>query len=232
MKKILHLTLFLALISGIAGIALGFANDMTAPVIEANNLKAEKANLKVLFPDVTDDAFSIVNENVSDTIQKVFEVEGHGYIFKMQVKGYKEGTTFLVALNNDGTVYDYVAISNGDTQGLGTKVTEDAYREKLKGKNAANGDILSDTISGATVSSKPVVEGIAEAAKYQIDELGTPAVDTNSGATSDTNSGATTDTDSSASTDAGTDTDTSASTSTDTDTSASTDTDTSANTNN
>ena len=232
MKKILHLTLFLALISGIAGIALGFANDMTAPVIEANNLKAEKANLKVLFPDVADDAFSIVKENVSDTIQKVFEVEGHGYIFKMQVKGYKEGTTFLVALNNDGTVYDYVAISNGDTQGLGTKVTEDAYREKLKGKNAANGDILSDTISGATVSSKPVVEGIAEAAKYQIDELGTPAVDTNSGATSDTNNGATTDTDTSASTDAGTDTDTSASTSTDTDTSASTDTDTSANTNN
>lgn len=191
MKKILHLTLFLALISGIAGIALGFANDMTAPVIEANNLKAEKANLKVIYPDVADEAFTIVNENVSDTIEKVFKVEGKGYIFKMKVKGYKEGTSFLVALNADGTVYDYVAISNGDTQGLGTKVTEAEYRETLKGKNAADESILADTISGATVSSKPVVEGIVEAAKYQIDELGVPAVDTQGGATTDTDTAAT-----------------------------------------
>ena len=191
MKKILHLTLFLALISGIAGIALGFANEMTAPVIEANNLKAEKANLKVIYPDVADEAFTIVNENVSDTIEKVFKVEGKGYIFKMKVKGYKEGTSFLVALNADGTVYDYVAISNGDTQGLGTKVTEAEYRETLKGKNAADESILADTISGATVSSKPVVEGIVEAAKYQIDELGVPAADTQGGATSDTSTSAT-----------------------------------------
>ena len=216
MKKILHLTLFLALISGIAGIALGFANDMTAPVIEANNLKAEAETLKVIYPDVPVDQFAIEAEDVSKTIQKVFKVEGKGYIYKMQVSGYKEGTTFLVALNNDGTVYDYVAISNGDTQGLGTKVTEDAFRQTLKGKNAANGNILSDTISGATVSSKPVVEGIAEAAKYQVEVLGIPA-DTNSGATSDTSTSATSAT-----------TDTDANAETDTDTSASTDTDTSA----
>lgn len=208
MKKILHLTLFLALISGIAGIALGFANDMTAPVIEANNLKAEKENLKVIYPDVADDAFAIQDENVSDTIEKVFKVEGKGYIFKMKVAGYKEGTSFLVALNSDGTVYDYVAISNGDTQGLGTKVTEQAYRDTLKGKNAANESILADTIAGATVSSKPVVTGIVEAAKYQIEVLGLEA-DTNSGATADTNGGATQD-------------------ASDTDTSATTDTDTSA----
>lgn len=222
MKKILHLTFFLALISGIAGIALGFANDMTAPVIEANNLKAEKANLKVIYPDVADDAFAIEGENVSDTIEKVFKVEGKGYIFKMKVSGYKEGTSFLVALNSDGTVYDYVAISNGDTQGLGTKVTEAAYRETLKGKNAADESILADTISGATVSSKPVVQGIVEAAKYQIEKLGVPAPDTHGGATADTNTSASTETD--ADKDANADKDAT----TDTDTSASTDTDSSA----
>lgn len=202
MKKILHLTLFLALISGIAGIALGFANDMTAPVIEANNLKAEKANLLVIYPDVAEEAFSIVDEKVSDTIEKVFNVEGKGYIFKMKVSGYKEGTSFLVALNSDGTVYDYVAISNGDTQGLGTKVTEQAYRDTLKGKNAANESILADTIAGATVSSKPVVQGIVEAAKYQIEVLGVKA-DTSTSATSDTSTSASTDTTTEATSEAG-----------------------------
>lgn len=186
MKKILHLTLFLALISGIAGIALGLANDLTAPIIEANNLKAEKANLKVIYPDVADDAFAIIEENPTDTIEKIFQVEGKGYIFKMKVAGYKEGTSFLVALNADGTVYDYAPISNGDTQGLGTQVMDEAYRQTLKGKNAYDGSILSDTITGATVSSKPVVAGIEEAAKYQVEKLGVSAPDTNTSATSDT----------------------------------------------
>ena len=157
MKKILHLTVFLALIAALAGGALAFANNMTAPVIAANELAAEKETLKEIYPDVSDDAFVKVKDNASKTIEKIFEVEGKGYIFKMKVTGYKDGTSYLVALNKDGSVYDYVAISNGDTQGLGSKVTEKPFRESLKGKDAAGEEILDDTITGATVSSKPVI---------------------------------------------------------------------------
>ena len=57
MKKILHLTVFLALIAALAGGALAFANNMTAPVIAANELAAEKETLKEIYPDVSDDAF-------------------------------------------------------------------------------------------------------------------------------------------------------------------------------
>lgn len=171
MKKIIHLTVFLALIAALAGAALGFANKMTAPVIEANELAAEKETLKEIYPDVANDAFKKVADNASDTIEKIFQVEGKGYIFKMKTKGYKDGTSFLVALDKDGKVVDYVAISNGDTQGLGTQVTEAPFREKLKGADATSKDILNDTITGATVTSKPVIEGIMEAAKYQADNL-------------------------------------------------------------
>ena len=171
MKKILHLTVFLALIAALAGGALAFANNMTAPVIAANELAAEKETLKEIYPDVSDDAFVKVKDNASKTIEKIFEVEGKGYIFKMKVTGYKDGTSYLVALNKDGSVYDYVAISNGDTQGLGSKVTEKPFRESLKAKDAAGEEILDDTITGATVSSKPVIEGIREAAKYQAENL-------------------------------------------------------------
>ena len=168
MKKIIHLTVFLALIAALAGAALGFANSMTAPVIAKNDLEAEKQTLKVIYPD---GKFEVVEKNVSKTIEKVFKVEGKGYIFKMKVSGYKDGTSFLVALKADGSVDDYVAISNGDTQGIGTKVTEDSFRTTLKGKNALDGSILNDTITGATVSSQPIVKGIEEAAKYQAEKL-------------------------------------------------------------
>lgn len=171
MKKILHLTVFLALIAALAGGALAFANNMTAPVIAANELAAEKENLKIIYPDVSDDAFEVVEKDVSETIEKVFSVEGKGYIFKMNVSGYDGGTSFLVALNDDGTVYDYVAISNGDTKGLGSKVTEQPFRDSLKGKDATSDEILDDIITGATLSSKPILEGIQEAATYQADNL-------------------------------------------------------------
>ena len=37
MNKIVHLGLFLAIVSAVAGGALAFANQMTAPVIAENN---------------------------------------------------------------------------------------------------------------------------------------------------------------------------------------------------
>lgn len=171
MKKILHLTVFLALVAAIAGGALGYANSLTAPIIEENELKAEKETLVKLFPDVSNDAFGIEETNVSSTIEKIFSVKGKGYVFKMKVSGYKDGTSFLVALNEDGTVFDYLAISNGDTQGIGTKVLDESFRNTLKGKDATAEDILNDTISGATVSSQPILEGIREAAAYQAAKL-------------------------------------------------------------
>ena len=85
------------------------------------------------------------------------------YIFNMSVSGYKEGTVFLVSIDKDSKKIDkYNAISNGDTKGLGSQVTEAPFKKSLEGKDAT-GEL--DTISGATVSSGPVVSGIHEAAK-------------------------------------------------------------------
>lgn len=169
MKKILHLTFFLALIAAIAGGALAFANNMTAPIVAANALKAEKENLKIIFPDAADSDFEEVKVTKSDNIEKIFKVKDKGTIFKLQVKGYKEGTTFMVALDDAGKIIDYVVISNGDTKGIGTKVADESFKNSLVNKNAGT-DTL-DIISGSTVSSRPVIEGIQEAAKYLAENL-------------------------------------------------------------
>ncbi len=169
MKKVLHLTLFLALVAAIAGGALALANSLTAPIVAANALAAEKQNLQLIFPDAVDSDFEEISVKDSETIEKIFKVNNQGIVFKLKVSGYKEGTSFMVALDDNGKILDYVVISNGDTQGIGTKVAEDSFKEKLVGKNAET-DTL-DTISGATVSSKPVVEGIQEAGKYLSENL-------------------------------------------------------------
>lgn len=161
MNKILKLGLFLGFVSAVAGGALAFANQMTAPVIAYNNEKAEKEALLVMYPGTTVEDFETTDFTVeSTTIQKVYKY-GDIYVFNMKVSGYKDGTTFLVGINSkDKTIDNYMGISNGDTKGLGSKVLDEPFKEGLLGKDASG---ALDTISGATVSSKPVVDAINEA---------------------------------------------------------------------
>ena len=168
MNKILHLTLFLGIVSAIAGGALAFANQITSPIITANNEKQEKETLLAMYPDAKEDDFKEVDADVdSSTVTKIYSYK-NVYIFNMSVSGYKDGTTFLVAIDKDTKTIDkYNAISNGDTKGLGSQVLDEPFKKSLEGKDAS-GQL--DTISGATVSSTPVVNGINEASSL-IDQL-------------------------------------------------------------
>jgi electron transport complex protein RnfG len=68
----------------------------------------------------------------------------------------------MVAINkDDGTIENFKAISNADTKGIGSKITESAFADSVIGKNAS--DTL-DTISGATLTSTPVVQAINDCA--------------------------------------------------------------------
>lgn len=162
-----YLALFLAVTAGIAGGALYSANSLTAPVIKANAEKAEKASLLEMYPDASIDDFVVVDAEdiIADhpIVQGVYKYGDDIVIFKNSVSGYDGGTVFLVAINvADDTVDSFKAISNGDTKGIGSKITENAFAESVKGKQAS-GEL--DTISGATFTSKPVVEAINECAE-------------------------------------------------------------------
>lgn len=163
MKKIMHLTLFLGIVSLLAGGALAFFNDLTQPIIAENNAQAERESLLEMYPDADIDSFESVDISQIDstTVNKVYKYNDY-YIFNMSVSGYSEGTTFLVSIQKDDLTIDkYIGISNGDTSGLGTKVLDEPFKESLEGNPA---DSQLDTISGATISSSAVVQGINEAA--------------------------------------------------------------------
>ena len=164
MKKIIHLTLFLAIVSAIAGGALAFANQITQPIITANAEAAEKESLIELFPGSSESDFEQIEyDGDSKTIQKIYQYKDEALVFSMSVSGYSEGTTFLVAIDEQGMVVNYKGMINGDTSGLGTRVLDDEdFINGLIGHDAS-GEL--DTISGATISSRAVVDGINEAAQ-------------------------------------------------------------------
>lgn len=95
MKKILHLTLFLAIVSVLAGGALAFFNEITEPVIAKNNERQEQESLLEMYPDADTSSFEAVDisDIESTTINKIYKYNDL-YIFNMSVPGYKDGTTF------------------------------------------------------------------------------------------------------------------------------------------
>lgn len=164
----IYLAIFLAIVAALAGGALSFANNLTQPVIQANADRAEKASLVEMFPGSNIDDFESVDASAitadDNTIVGIYKYEGDIVVFKCEVSGFDQGTTFLVAINaSDNTIAAFKAIENGDTKGIGSKIMESAFANSLIGKDATG---TLDTISGATLTSTPVVEAISRCAVY------------------------------------------------------------------
>ena len=164
MKKILHLTLFLAIISAVAGGALAFVNGITAPIITANALKEVQATLEEFFPNGNFEEVTVKGEVVY--ITNIYEVEGKGVVYKVSSQGFKDKLIYLVAIDSDNNFVGYKVTQNNDTQGFGTRVSEAEFTDQFLNKSI---DSKVDTLTGATVSSKAVVAGLDEVVAYHND---------------------------------------------------------------
>lgn len=167
MNKILKLTLFLAIVAGLSGGALSFVYQMTDPIIQEQKIASEKENLVKIYPSAEFKAIDASDLSDYEGIDSVYEAEGKGYVYKCSVTGYGGSSSpivYLIALDNDGTYKGYEVIDcSGETNGFGSQVAEQPFKDKIVGKNI--GDSI-DTISGATISSKAVVNGIKSATAH------------------------------------------------------------------
>ncbi len=155
--KILKLTVFLAVVGALAGGLLSFVNSITEPIIEAQGMAAELANLEVIFPDAEFEEIEFVDE--SGLIENGYVAVDQGYAFKAAVIGYNSGfpIEFLIGFDLDGNIAGFEVLAQQETNGLGSKITETEFKDSVVSKTV-NDNI--DVISGATVTSNAVIEGI------------------------------------------------------------------------
>lgn len=155
--KILKLTVFLAVVSALAGGVLSFVNDLTAPIIADQAMAAEKSNLEVIFPGGTFSEIAV--EDASGLVKSGYLAEGEGFAFKVEVIGYNSGSPvqFMIGFDLDGNIVGFEVLAQQETNGLGAKVAEPEFKESVVGKTV--NDTIS-TISGATVTSTAVINGI------------------------------------------------------------------------
>lgn len=168
MKNIVKLTVFLAIVAGLAGGALSFVNGMTDPIIQEQKIASVKENLVKIYSN--GEEFKALDVSLSDydALVSVYEADKGGspvgYVYETSAQGYGGQVRALIALDKDGTYKGLQIIDcSTETPGKGDVIAGDAFINSVVGKNI--GDSI-DVISGSTISSNAVIVGIEQATQH------------------------------------------------------------------
>ena len=93
----------------------------------------------------------------------------HGYCVSIQPMGFKDYIKMLVAVNSDCTVKGVEIVSMSETSGIGTKVEAPSFINQFTGLNDTEVRRDVDIISGATKTSRPVIDAVS-ASLYEVSE--------------------------------------------------------------
>ncbi len=171
LKAKLYPLIFLSIIVFISVSLLIFISNITKEKIAAERDAQIVEQLKLLFPEMQDfkydknDYYKIYSSN-----------QIIGYAFTTKGKGYGGDINILVGIDSSFMVKGINIISNTETPGLGTKITESFFIDQFKGLSleeinlSKNGGKV-DAITGATISSKAVVDAVRNELKIKIDTI-------------------------------------------------------------
>lgn len=168
MKDYLVPTVTLFVICLIATLLLGVTNSVTAPIIADLAVETEKKSRQVVFADaasfgeaeIADDGTSVVT-----ALDEAGNIIGH--VVVNTAKGYGGDISVMTGVDKDGKVTGINILSHSETAGLGAKAAEQSFRDRFVGliegisvsKDKA-GDNSVDAITGATITSRAVVESV------------------------------------------------------------------------
>lgn len=128
MSDIIKLTFTLALISTIAGFAIGAVNDRTKDRIAEQQLAARKYAIEAVFADDIDDIREMKAKGagiVPDLYWTGFK-NGKlaGYAFEVSGRGYAGDIKFMVGVDVAGKITGVSVLDHNETPGLGSRVNE------------------------------------------------------------------------------------------------------------
>lgn len=182
MKKYVHLTLVLFIISALSGLILGIVNNLTKEPIAIAEAKKLANGIENIFPNLDSDSLEeeentiILNEKILKEYYIIYDDKNQeqiiGYVFYVIAPKPYQKLEFIVGITVSGKVKGISYLISEETPGVGTKVNEISYISRFLGLN----DVAEvDTLTGATKSSTAVKNGVKAALDYfneNIKELG------------------------------------------------------------
>lgn len=162
----LMLGIILLLICAVMTGILAFCNYVTAPIIAQAQLEEQQAAMKEVLPEA--ESFEEIRDGISKGISGGKTV---GYTATVRPYGYGGEITMIVGVAEDLSVTGVKITAMSETAGLGAKAQESEFLELFKGKKddisvvkgsaKAENEIVA--ISGATITTNAVTDGVKEA---------------------------------------------------------------------
>lgn len=154
----------LLVIAVAAAAALTFTYGNTKPIIDRIKKERQDAALKRILPDA--DSFEEKTEGKSTYFVATKEGTPIGRIFREAQKGYDATPVTMLVGIGDGNVVAVEILEQRETPGLGDKIKDDWFREQFVDKTKDDKLVVKediDSITGATISSKAVANGVKAA---------------------------------------------------------------------
>lgn len=176
MRKYLELPLKLFAITFILGLILGVTYMYTKEPIAQQREKQLTESRQQAFPGAefeavpAEDWQSLVDAEGAQ-IKEVFTAtrqgEFAGYVVSVISKGYGGDMEIIVGVGADKHIMGLVVADHNETAGLGANATNDYFTDQFDGKimpvlskDEPNSDQAIDALTGATITSRAVTEGV------------------------------------------------------------------------
>jgi len=165
----LNMTISLFVITVIAGVSLGFINDITKGPKAKAKLERKVNAIKQVLPEFNNNPLEQVKLIKSDKAKDSIEIYagmmddkpiGTAVIGSSE-KGYSGLVKIMVGFNPDGSIKNIVVLEQKETPGLGTKMKGEKFMRQFRGKKPSEfnlkpkkdgGDI--DALAGATITTR------------------------------------------------------------------------------
>ena len=188
-NKIIKDALALTLITLVAGVTLGGVYEITKDPIAKQEAQAKAEAYEQVFTDAAAFEAVEMDDTLTKTIRDQLDQEGYkaqsieevmraedqsgetlGYAFTVVTSvGYGGDIQFSMGVQNDGTLNGISILSIGETAGLGMNADTPAFKDQFVGKqveklqytkNGATQDDEINAISGATVTTNAMTNGV------------------------------------------------------------------------
>lgn len=177
MRNIFKLGIFLLIVAGMAGIGVGYVNELTAPLIAAQMKQEKEESFKEVYPEIQEikDESQKYLQDTSSLVKEVNVVYNNGkaagVIYTVDSSGYGGTIRTLVGFDIAAKKISGIKVLNhAETPGLGARATESLFRDRFKDKDAAKSlEVVKKepasenqvmAITAATITSKAVASGV------------------------------------------------------------------------
>ena len=188
-NKIIKDAMALTLITLVAGVALGAVHGITNDPIARQEALTKEAAYKEVFADAESYETVEMTDELAGQLRSSLDSEGYkaqsidevvdavdasgnslGYVITVITsEGYGGDIKFSMGIQADGTMNGISILSISETAGLGMRANTDEFKSQFVGKNTdqivytkngASADNEIDALSGATVTTNAMTNGV------------------------------------------------------------------------